>query len=394
MKLNLALCLLAVAASVATASARADAVIDWNVRSAALVAEARIGTPPAIRTMALVQTAADRAVSAAGSTAGNPDAAIAAAHRAVFLRLLPTVSASVERAYEGALAILPDGAAKAAGIRAGEKAAADLLAERLNDGAAAPDVYRPLATPGQYVPTAAAAVPQWSQRKPWILATASQIRPGPPPALGSERWAIEYQETQRLGARTSTARTATQTDVARFWEYSLPNIYHGVARSIAIQPGRDLARNARLFAVIAQAMDDAMIAVFDAKYHFHFWRPATAIRNGDQDDNSATQRDAGWASLIEAPMHPEYPSGHSILASTVATVLKADFGPQPVPELSTASPTLGGATRRWDSYAGFVREVSDARIWGGIHFRSATDAGEAMGRQLGELAAKRLTARP
>lgn len=374
--------------------AHADAITDWNLRSAQLVTEARLGTPAAVRLMALVQTAADRAVVGAQADGrADAQAAAAAAHRTVMQRLLPAQSAAVDRAYEGALALVPDGPAKEAGIALGDRLAQTLLTERLNDGASAPDTYRPLTQAGQYVPTAAAAIPQWPQRKPWLLSSAAQFRPAPPPSLASERWAQDYREVLSLGGRAASARSTEQTDVARFWEYSLPAIYHGVVRSVANQPGRDLARNARLFAVVAQAMDDAMIAVFDAKYHYHFWRPVTAIRNGDLDGNDATQRDASWASLIEAPMHPEYPSGHSILAATVAAVLKAELGSQPTPEMSTTSPTLNNATRRWRSLDDFVREVSDARVWAGIHFRSATTIGEAMGRSVGELAARQLAVR-
>ena len=155
--------------------------------------------------------------------------------------------------------------------------------------------------------------------------------------------------SRRSAARASTRRSAEQTEIARFWEYSLPPIYYGVVRSVAPQPGRDVARNARLFAAVAQAMDDAMIGVFDAKYHYNFWRPVTAIRNGDIDGNDATERDASWAPLIDAPMHPEYPSGHSILAGAVGAVLKAEIGDGPMPVLTTTSPTAKGATRRWTS---------------------------------------------
>ena len=175
-------------------------------------------------------------------------------------------------------------------------------------------------------------------------------------------------------------------------EYSLPPIYHGVMRSFAAAPGRTPEQNARLFAAATQALDDALIAVFDAKYAYNFWRPITAVRNGDIDGNPATERDASWTPLHDAPMHPEYPSGHSILASTVATVIKADVGRGPMPVLSTSSPTAKGATRRWSNVEDFVQEVSDARIYGGIHFRSATDAGEAMGKKIGALAADKLAA--
>jgi hypothetical protein len=193
-----------------------------------------------------------------------------------------------------------------------------------------------------------------------------------------------------MGGKASARRSAEQTEAARFWETSLPAIYHGVLRSVALQPGRDLLRNARLFATAAQAMDDALISVFDAKYHYQFWRPVTAIRNGDIDGNEATERDAAWAPLIDTPMHPEYPSAHSAQAAAVAAVLDTERGAAALPVLSTSSPTAKGAVRRWTRLDEFVREVSDARVQAGIHFRSATDAGEAMGKRIGELAASRL----
>jgi hypothetical protein len=377
-------------AALAATSARADVITDWNQKTGELIAEARLGTPPAVRVMALVQTAAAQAVAAATSERVAVDAAVAAAHRVVLSRLMPAQQGSIDTAYQTALAAVVDGAAKAGGIAAGERAATELLARRADDNVAAAESYRPHAGAGAYVPTAMPAVPQWPQRKPWLMNSAAQFRPAPPPALGSERWARDYAETKELGGRTSSRRTAEQTEIARFWEYSLPAIYHGLVRSVALQPGRDTARNARLFAAVAQAMDDAMIGVFDAKYHHNFWRPQTAIRNGDIDGNDATQRDPSWAPLIDVPMHPEYPSGHSILGGAVAAVLKAEIGSGPAPVLSTSSPTAKGATRRWADVDDFVREISEARIFAGLHFRAATEAGEAMGRRIGDLAARRL----
>jgi len=379
--------LFAAASMLGSSAARADAITDWNQTSAAVITEAKIGTPPAVRVMAVVQTAAHDAVRR--SPAPGAAAAVAAAHRVTLTHLLPAQQAMIDAAYQTALATLPDGPARLAGIASGEAAAAAVLAARADD-TIAPEAYRPHTAAGAYVPTAAVAVPQWPQRKPWLLASASQFRPAAPPALASVTWARDFNEAKDFGSRNSTRRSADQTEAARFWDYSLPAIYHGVVRSVAMQPGRDLAANARLFATVAQAMDDALIAVFDAKYHHNFWRPVTAIRNADADGNDATAREPNWVSLIDAPLHPEYPSAHSSLASTVATILKAEWGRGPLPTLATSSPTLRGATRRWSSLDDFVREVSDARIHGGIHFRSATDAGEAMGRQVGELAIERL----
>jgi len=163
----------------------------------------------------------------------------------------------------------------------------------------------------------------------------------------------------------------------------------GVVRSVAQAAQREPARNARLYVAVAQAMDDAMISVFDAKYHYHFWRPVTAIRNGDIDNNEATLRDPSWSPLIEAPLHPEYPSAHSILAGAVGAVLKADIGDGVVPTLTTSSPSAKGATRRWARIDDFAREVGQARIYEGIHYRTSTEVGDAMGRRIGELAAER-----
>ena len=365
-------------------NANADVITDWNIKAGEIVTESKLGTPPAIRAMAIVQTSVYEAVNATAPGA-SVDAAVAAANRATLTKLMPSQQASIDAAYQAALVQIADGPAKTAGIAVGEQAAATVLARRADDGALPGESYRPHTTAGTYVPTAAPAVTQWSQRKPWLMASAAQFRPGPPPALTSDAWARDYNEVKSFGAKNSTRRSAEQTEIARFWEYSLPAIYHGVVRSVAQAPGRDMTQNARMFAAVAQAMDDAMISVFEAKYHYNFWRPATAIRNGDIDGNDATQREASWTSFIDAPMHPEYPSAHSILAAAVGTVLKAEIGKGPVPVLTTTSPTAKGASRRWTNLDDFTREVGDARIYEGIHYRTSTDVGIAMGKQIGAL---------
>jgi hypothetical protein len=346
---------LAAALLAAPALAQADAVSDWNIRAGNIIVESKMGTPPAIRVMAVVQTAVYDAVNAitrhypAGQPGAAPgasmEAAVAAASRATLAKLIPAQQASIDTAYQSALAAIPDGPAKAAGVAAGEKAAAAVLAARANDAVAPTETYRPHTTPGAYVPTATPAAPQWQNRKPWLMTSAAQFRPGAPPALTSVAWAREYNEVKALGGKTSARRTAEQTEIARFWEYSLPPIYHGVVRSVAAAPGREVTQNARLFAAVTQAMDDGMIAVFEAKYHYNFWRPTTAIRNGDIDGNDATERDASWTPFIDVPMHPEYPSAHSILAGAVGAVLQAEIGAGPTPVIATTSPTAKGVTR-------------------------------------------------
>ncbi|HSV36986.1 MAG TPA: vanadium-dependent haloperoxidase [Ramlibacter sp.] len=390
-----ATCVAAACLAALSPQVRADAVTDWNTVAGDLLVQSKMGTPPAVRVMAIVQTAVHEAVGAVqllqpGDGSVAAEAAIAAANRASLAKLVPQQAAATDAAYKAALAKLADGPAKTAGIAAGEQAAARVLAWRSDDGATAPEAYRPHTSPGEYVPTAGVAAPQWPQRKPWLMASASQFRPGPPPALASAQWARDYNEVKALGSKNSRQRTPEQTEVAKFWEYSLPPIYNAVTRSVASTPGRSVAQNARLLAAASQAMDDALIAVMDAKYHYGFWRPVTAIRNGDRDNNPATDLEAGWSPLIDNPGHPEYPSAHSILAGAVGELLKAEVGNGRMPELVTSSPSANGATRRWTSADAFMQEVANARIWEGIHYRTSTDVGLAMGKQIGALAAAKV----
>lgn len=378
--------------------ARADVITEWDRIACDAVAGAKIGTPIAVRAIAIAQTAAYEAVNEITGRHSNPgsakasnasvDAAVAAANRATLTQLLPAQKDFIEAAYEASVGRIQDRDAKAAGIVIGERAAADVLARRRDDGYDSPESYRPATRPGVYVPTTIPAIPQWPQRKPWLLAGASQFRPAPPPALDSATWARDFNEVKALGARVGSTRTEEQTEIARFWEATLPSIYHGVVRSVAEQPGRDVTRNARLFAAVAQGMDDAAIAVFDAKYHYGFWRPITAIRNGDIDGNDATDRGPSWIPFIETPMHPEYPCAHCILSATVGTILVADAAGASLPELATTSHTLEGVTRRWRNTEDFIQEVSNARIYDGVHYRNSTEVGTAMGRQVGAVTAK------
>src|SRR5262245_9571159 len=388
-------------AALAVPGANADVVTDWNAIACQVVYDAKLGPPMANRALALTQTAVFDAVNRitgrypAGESGegkvGNAslEAAVAAANRATLSAAAPAQRAAIDAAYEKAVAAVTDGEARKAGIAVGERAAAAVLEARHDDGAMAAESWRPPTKPGVYIPTTIPAIPQWPGRKPWMLASPSQFRPGPPPQLDSALWARDYNEIKALGAAKSTTRTPEQTEIAKFWEANMPSIYYVILRSVATQSGRDVTRNARLYAAVGQGMDDAIVAVFDAKYHYQFWRPVTAIRNGDQDGNEATERDASWLPFIETPMHPEYPCAHCILAATVGTILKADVRRDPMPELSGTSYTAEGVTRRWKSVEDFMQEVDDARIYDGVHYRNSTEVGTAMGRQVGALAAQR-----
>jgi len=379
----------------------ADVVTDTNAK-AAEIASKHPATPPAVRIMAIVQASVFEAVNSitgrfaplrakiAAAPGASVDAAVAAATRASLSKLMPTLQTAIDADYQAALAPLPEGPAKANGIAVGEQAAAAILAWRSEDGAMSADVYRPHTTPGVYVPTLLPALPNWGKRKPWVMGGGDQFRPAAPPSLTSETWARDYNEIKAIGSKNSTQRTPEQTAIAKFWEATAPAVYWPVARSVANVPGREVTANARLLALAGMAMDDGLIAVFDAKYTYNLWRPVTAIRNGDNDGHDATERDAGWTPFIDTPMHPEYPCAHCIVSASLGAVLEAEIGNGPTPKLSSASSTAGGAVRTWNSVGEFTREVAVARIYDGVHYRNSTEVGSAMGKKIGELAAKGL----
>jgi len=374
--------------------ARADPVADW----ADTITEIATDGPNTIRTMALAQNAVYEAVNAItaryprdrvdlGPTQGaSIDAAIAAASRTVLLHEAPALKDRTEAAYARALGAIVTSEAGKRGISIGERAAADVLAKHSDDiGNIEP--YRPLTSPGVYVPTTFPLGYGFAQHRPWFMKSAAQFRPGPPPALTSALWARDYNEIKALGSATSTARTAEQTAIARFWATALPDVHMGVVHSVAAAPGREVTRNARLYAAVTAALNDGEIAVLEAKYHYSFWRPITAIRNGDRDDNPATERDPDWTPLIVTPLHPEYPCAHCLIASLIATVIRADAGREPLPTLKTTSNTAPGVTRQWTRPEDLVKEVSEGRILDGVHYRNSTEVGNRMGAQIGALVA-------
>jgi hypothetical protein len=286
-------------------------------------------------------------------------------------------------AYLGAI---PDSTAKAEGIKLGEAIAAKILEARAHDGSSAPDTYRPRTTAGVYVPTVPTLAPQWPGVKPFAMTSGSQFRA--PIPLGSAEWATDYNEIKELGGKASTKRSARQSEDGRFWLTTSGNVYYPIVRSVAAATKLTLADSARLFALASVARADALIAVFDAKYHYDFWRPVTAIRNGDIDGNPATERDDAWQPIDATPRHPEYPCAHCIQAASMASVLEAVIGTPEIREVAITSPTAPGVTLRWSNLRAFVTEVSEARIWAGFHYRFSTRVGEDMGRKIGEYVVK------
>jgi hypothetical protein len=390
--------MIAVIGVLACSVAKADAVTAWNRIAGDIIVDAGLGPLPADRALAITHAAVYDAVNAItrryasdepslkAAPGTSVEAAVASANRVALADLVPSRRAAIETAYQAALTAINDGQAKTDGILIGEKAATAMLGKRADDGFTAGETYRPSTSPGVYVPTIIPEAPHWLQIKPWLMTSAAQFRPGPPPRLSSGVWARDYNEVKTLGSKNSEHRTAEQTEIAHFWEEVMPPIYHGIIRSVADLPGREITQNARLFAAVTQATNDALIAVFDAKYHYGFWRPVTAIRNADIDGNDDTERDPSWLPFIETPMHPEYPCAHCIVSGAVGAVLQAEIGAGPVPPLTTISQAAGGVSRSWTSIDDFTQEVANARILDGVHYRNSAEVGTAMGKQIGELA--------
>ena len=376
-------------------AARADAVTDWNVIAFDTFKAANIGGNPAIRALAIMHVAMSDAVNTvqnrytrhALSVTINPSAsaevAAVAAARGVLVVVAPTQKAKVDAAYLAALGPLADGPGKSAGVDIGGQAAAAALTERADDATNAPDTYRPVTTPGTWIPTAPPLFAEYARAKPWGFARADQFRPGPPPALTSAAYARDYNETKELGGARSTRRTAQQTEAVRFWSQpNLGSVWFEAARQLGAAKGLNLADNARLFALLSMAAANSFIVDWDAKFHYNTWRPITAIRNGDQDGNDATERDAGWTPLNATPLHPEYPSQAAIFGSVSTVVLESVLGAGPSPRLEVTDNADPKVTRSFDNFAAIVEETRNVRVWGGIHFRSSLEVSDALGRQM------------
>jgi hypothetical protein len=379
-----------------TPAASADVITDWNERAVAFVVARNMGPPPAERVLAMTHAAMFDAVNSierkyrpyvaqlpADATVSR-EAAAAAAAGTILTSFGPQLQAEMKAALATYLETIPDSVAKMDGIRLGEAVAAKILEARKDDGAAAPDSYRTSTAPGAYVPTAATWAPQWPGVKPFAMTSASQFRPVPPIALTSKEWATDYNEIKALGRFDSKTRTPQQTEAARFWLEVAGTVYYPLVRSVATAKKLSVIDNARLFALTAMARADGLIAVFDAKYHYGFWRPLTAVRHGDNDNNPTTERDATWRPIAETPMHPEYPCAHCVAAASMCAVLEAVIGTAEIPEVAMSSTTAPGVTRRWTNLRDFVAEVSNARVWAGFHYRFSARVAEDMGRKIGE----------
>jgi PAP2 superfamily len=322
---------------------------------------------------------------AAGDKTASLDAAAVTGAYQVLLAHFPDQKSGLDGSYRIAMNAVADTKAREAGRLIGETAAKQALAVGGIDPAVVQLPYRPRTTPGTYVPTALPVIePFTTAFKPWILPRVDAVRPGPPPALTSERWAKDFNEVKTLGSKSSTTRTEQQSLMAR---YRITPDMMPSFRLIADAPGRSLVQNARMFAMVGMVTDDASMATSEAKMHYNFWRPITAIRNAADDGNPATEADPSWAPLITTPMHPEYPCGHCTFAGAVAEVMKAETGAAPPGGVRVSSRSIPNSAVQvlptWDDWA---REVSFSRTLGGVHYRFSNEAGVTVGRTVAKMA--------
>jgi hypothetical protein len=405
--------------------ASADAVLRWDeIAVRTLTTQTPALTPFAqARFAAIVQLAVFEAVNATsgeyngylGSAvapaaapiiapvgASGEAAAIAAAH-AVLVNYFPGSAAALDADRDTSLAAIPDGAAKTNGIATGLAAAAAMIAERVGDGASPAAFYLPPSPldPGEWditpgCPVDASGNPlggvlfNWQNVRPFGVVLpqtghwTEAFRPAPPPEITSTLYAKAYNEVKRVGSAGSTARPDDRAVVVRFFAASSPTfLFHSVARQLADGAGHSLTANARILALVSIATNDSLVASFAAKYHYLYWRPVTAIRAGDTDDNRRTDADAAFTPFITTPCFPSYPSNHASGSNGALEVLRRFYGAAGFDlTLSATIPVLGPVTLSYTSLEQISRDIDDARIYGGIHFRFDQNAGVRLGRTM------------
>lgn len=389
------------------ASLSPAAVLDWNQTAVSTV---RSATPPKFQPeglvyMSYVQAAVydavtkidrryvpyhDFAIDPSVVADALPDAAVAAAAYTTLVYYFPAQAAALTATYDAYLVGLPD-EGKADGIEVGQAAANDLINFRINDGRNGPfDPNLGLGPlePGvwQVVPPATSAQTPWlANMTPFILESSSRFRADPPPALSGSEYAEQLNEVKAYGALNSTVRSPQQTAVAYFWHGNAINQYNQAFRDLAAEHGFDVVNAARALAMGNLVGSDALIECWVAKYQYSFWRPYTAIRNADIDGNPATDPDPTWLPLVNTPNHPEYPSAHGCLTGAEAEVFSAVLGTNRI-DVKIWGGQNGATTlttfRRFEKVNDLDREIIDARVWIGFHFRGSTVAGVALGRKV------------
>jgi len=388
-----------------TAAARADVVSDWNT-IAVNTAVANKQSPFAqARYAAIVQVAVFEAVNSItgeykpylGTLPARPwasaeAAAVEAAYQ-VLNAYFPNSASTLLAAYTNSLAQIPNGQAKLDGIAAGDQAAQAMIALRANDGSFPPLFKVPgPAVPGDWQATISCPTVNgiaqgtgfhWQNVTPFGIQRASSFLLGPPPALTSNEYAKAYNEVMTVGSANSTVRPQDRTNVALFYAASSPTqVFNQAAVQVAQHRGVSLSENARTLALINMAMSDSLVASFFNKYHYNFWRPETAIHAGDSDGNPKTEADPNYVPFITTPCFPSYPSNHGSAGNAAAEVLRRVYG-EAGQSITLTNPAVPTITLQYSSFKQITDDISDARVYGGIHFRTDQEAGADLGRAVG-----------
>jgi hypothetical protein len=375
-------------------------VLDWNATAVTTLVASGKGQPESMVYIALTQAAVYDAVIAIeggfepylirpGVPPGaSPEAAVAAAAYGVLVSYFPAQQPSLDVAYAASLAAIPDGPAEDRGVLVGQQVAAGLIAARIGDGRDDPEAFTPTPAPGVWRPTPPAFLPAltpWmATMKPLLLTDAAQFRPGPPPALDSREYARDFEEVRLFGGKTGSLRTPEQTETARFWTELAYQQHSRTLRNLVTRLGLDLSKAARALAMGTTVMADSLIACWDAKFAYGFWRPVTAIAEADTDGNDRTTPDPAWEPIAPTPNHPEYPAAHGCVTGAAAAVAAELVGSDRI-ELDVSS-TVTGTTRHFEHVNDLEREIVDARVYAGFHWRNSGEVGARLAERVSQWA--------
>jgi hypothetical protein len=380
-----------------------NVIIQWNQNAFDTFGPCALnGSNRVSRTMAIVQAAVYDVVQSVESRYDkykirlqaprrtSIEAAAAGAAHGVLVRFCPSQAATLATKLDASIAHVPPGEARTNGLKLGDQMAAAYMTLRSTDGAAEALVatYTPTVAPGffQAMPpsfSTAFLAPTWGNITPWVVQSGAQFRSRPPYSIESPEFAADFNEVKSLGRSTGSTRTEFNTNRALFWSEQGSATINRVGRLLAARHHLDFQKTVRFFNHLNLAMGDGNIASWESKYHYHFWRPVTAIWQADTDNNPATAQDTTWAPLLPTPNMPEWPSAHCTMAGAGATVLRAYFGDWQYSSFTIPSSIAGTTPRTFHSITELEADPIEARIEGGIHYRQSDEAGTEQGNQIG-----------
>ena len=380
------------------AIASADAVTDWNTIMLATTATQNPFTQA--RFAAITQLAVFEAVNACthhykpylgtvtAPVGASADAAAMSAAHDVLRFYFPASAAGLDAALAASLAALPNGQSKTDGVAVGQAAAAAMIAARTNDGATPAATFLPSSTaPGVWQPTppafAAGILLQWRNVTPFGIRSSRQFRSSAPPDLTSSTYTSSYIEVKSVGGVNSTERPLDRANVARFFNVaSAAYVWNSVVQQLSVAEGNSLSQEAHAFALVNMAISDGLVSSMETKYYYVRWRPVTAIRAGDTDDNPETDADSTFTPFITTPPFPSYPSAHASGSYSARIIIERVFGCRNIP-ITLSHPGIPDVVLHYTNLKTITDDIDDARVFGGIHFRYDQEAGARQGRSVG-----------